>query len=255
MSVAPGYLKPTGATPMISSESRGSDLTADGLARLSEVGDRPVVADDRDGGAILLLGPEAPRCWCGAEHAEEIRRRELDESERRFAFGNDTELAAAVVGHRVEDVALRAPVVRSREPMTCGSRKAAVLPERLDGDDAIGRGIGKRRQQHAVDEREDGGVGSDAERERDDDRKADDRRAHDRPERVADVLAQLVEPGERLLLAEMFPQLFDAAEGPARGAPRFVRRHTLRLEPLLQQPQMSRRSPRPGRRLRTARLK
>src|SRR5262249_30649038 len=98
----PGILEDDGRDAHDFERSRGSDLPTNGVARLSEVGDGPVVADDGDGRAILLRGPETAGRRRHAEHAEEVRRRELDGSERGFPFGNDTELAAAVVGHRLE---------------------------------------------------------------------------------------------------------------------------------------------------------
>ena len=62
---------------------------------------------------------------------------------------------------------------------------------------------------------------------------------HDRPNRVADVLSQFVDPPERLLLAQVLSQLLESAEGPARRAPRLVGRRPLRCEPFLQQVQMA----------------
>jgi hypothetical protein len=123
--------------------------------------------------------------------------------------------------------------------MMCGSpRYSSGSSRTARRRDAIRRGVGERCEQHAVDEREDGGVGADAERERDNDGQADDRRTRDRSNGVPDVLAQFVEPAERLLITEAFAQLIDAAEGAAGGAPRFIRRQSHCFKAMRQQSQV-----------------
>ena len=71
--------------------------------------------------------------------------------------------------------------------------EARVLDARRDlrlaqVHDAVGLGVGQRPQQHAVDDAEDGGVGADAEAERQDEGEREPRHAGQRAQREADVV-------------------------------------------------------------------
>src|SRR6185369_14472036 len=66
-----------------------------------------------------------------------------------------------------------------------GTGERHAMPQR---DDAVGVGIGQRVEHHALDDREDGDVGSDGQRQRQDRRGGKAGRAAERPDGEAEVL-------------------------------------------------------------------
>ncbi len=105
---------------------------------------------------------------------------------------------------RVRDVARRGGTPRFRRRPALG-----------DADESIGLGIRQRLQQHGVDNAQDGGGGADAERERQHGSEGESRRASQPADRVGHIAAQVLEPGERTLVAVAFLCLLDTAEGEA----------------------------------------
>ena len=82
----------------------------------------------------------------------------------------------------------------------------------LDGDKALGIGVGKRAQQHAVDDAEDGGVGADAERESEYGDDGESRRFSQHSQRVAKIAEEILEELHAALVAAFLFQLLCAAD-------------------------------------------
>src|SRR5215472_2358283 len=140
------------------------------------------VAEERDGGRIrpVVLGFEHPaqrgmnaeqREQAGTDTARLHAPRLRASGEIRFLPANDVTVTADLL----EDVRLSRPLV------VLGGRKAELGEVGLVGgpDSSEPRGIaeGKRTKQHGIDDGEYGGVGADAERERENYGENEDRRA------------------------------------------------------------------------------
>ena len=85
--------------------------------------------------------------------------------------------------------------------------------------------IRQRPQQHGLDRAEDRHVGADAEAERQDDDQGEAGLAHERPERVAEIRAEVVPQLDADAAAHVVLVHFHAAEVAQRRASRFVVRH------------------------------
>ena len=113
---------------------------------------------------------------------------------------------------------------------------AAGVPIPLSGrmtaherDDAIGLRIRKRLQENRVDHAENGRVGADAEREREQCGKREPRRVEQRTDAVSSILDECFDPGETALIAIRFFDLHHASEIPSCGAQRLIGGHSLTL--------------------------
>ena len=89
---------------------------------------------------------------------------------------------------------------------------AAVCDLRLQEHQPLAVVIGKRTQQYAVDDAEDGGVGTDAERQREDRRSGERPVLAQRSQRVADILHQHIEVASLSFITALFLVLLDCAE-------------------------------------------
>ena len=124
--------------------------------------------NDRWGARSIVGGLEAPsERRRDTQHAEVVLADLGAREPLGFAVtAREARAPAGDGGGAREHVVLAAPVEEEgrRRPLPRGPvLEAQVLP---DHDEAIGLRIGQRTQQHAVDDREDGRVGADAERER-----------------------------------------------------------------------------------------
>ena len=85
--------------------------------------------------------------------------------------------------------------------------------DKADGDEARSVAVGERAEEDAIDDREDGGGGSDAEHQGEDDGRGKDRIAPQTAEGVAQVLEGSFEPVAGSLLSTLLAAFFQAAEG------------------------------------------
>ena len=122
----------------------------------------------------------------------------------------------------LESARLLPPVleVRGRDVVARLRVQPIVLPDRHE---AAGIAERQRAQQHGVDDREDGGVGADAERERQHDDRGETGALAHQAQRIAKILEQHVETP---LLAEEAPRVGDRADRPGHhpgvAAPRIA---------------------------------
>ena len=89
--------------------------------------------------------------------------------------------------------------------------------------ETIGVRIRQRPQQHGADHAEDGGRGTDAEREREHGDEGEAGRTPERPDTVRHIAPGVVDPGERARVAMQVLRVCDAAHRAPRGETRLVR--------------------------------
>ena len=125
---------------------------------------------------------------------------------------------------RLERANTRAP----REEVLRVDGNRLVRRERLlaDDDEAIGVWERQRFQQHRVDEREDGRVRADAQRQRQEGDRCEAGRPAERAERVARVLHDAFDEVEPTCVAALFLPLIDAAKLAQRREARLLVRHS-----------------------------
>ncbi len=109
-----------------------------------------------------------------------------------------------------------------------------------DGHESIGITKGRRLDQHGMDDREDGGVGANAQRQRQHHRCREPRRAAQRAQCVLDVAADIVEPGKRARIALAVLHLLYAAERTSGRDARIGRAHAAAPIVVFQQRQVCR---------------
>jgi hypothetical protein len=142
---------------------------ADGFRVGAELLAPGAIADDQQAIAADGIG-----CREGAplrrRHAKDVEERAGDECAIQpywlCAIGRDVDHVSAMAGNRGEGLLLANEIEevgrRVRRVFRSGAR-------RLDGDESIRPGIGKRAQQHAVDDAEDRGAAADAQPEGEED--------------------------------------------------------------------------------------
>ena len=126
-----------------------------------------------------------------AEHREEVRRHQPADGAVRLAAPEHAEREVAELDELVDRLRPSAIVGH------LGKRERRIVDPGGDlrlsqGHDAVGFGIRKRAQEHAVDDAENRGVRADAESEREHERDGKSRHAGQIPERDADVVDHLV---------------------------------------------------------------
>ena len=146
-----------------------------------------------------------------AEEREEIGGDGGAVQSARLACAGEDEVGVGIErGHLVEGGALRAPVVEVRggdgEELAKGGMS---FPE---GEEAAGMGVGKRLEEDAVDDSEDGGIGADAEGEREDGDGGEGRILAQAADGVAHVLHEDFEGGTDADVADILFDLFHTAE-------------------------------------------
>jgi len=191
----------------------------------------PEDGDERSPTPLLRLVEPAAERWLESQDVEICRRRVLDD---RIADGAVVEIADRVRnagGHR-----RRKDVGVGRHLHVSGIRgdderlaRAVVL---IDVDEAIGVGERLFTEQHRVHEAEDSRGGADGEAEDQHRRRGETPIAHQAAEAVARVARQRVEDRCPARVAAGFLDLVDAAEVAKRLAPRGLRRHAARSQPL-----------------------
>jgi hypothetical protein len=122
-----------------------------------------------------------------AEHREEVRRDETAGRAVRVAAPEDVERPVAEFDELIDRLRLRSVVghFRKRKIRILDARGRLRLPQMHD---AVGLGIRQRAQDHTVDDAEDGGVGADAEAQRQHERAGEPRHADQIPDGDADVV-------------------------------------------------------------------
>jgi hypothetical protein len=177
------------------------------------------------------------------EEVPALRRRRIEEVEKRSTDGrHPTHARGVTTPHR------EAPL---RHRGIVGEARRAALEVQVAGvrKDIIGAGpslvrrpevhaihlarlaqIGKGPEHQSVDHAEHGGVGADAERERDHHRCRETRGAPQAAERVADILQHRFDRGKPPRIAALFAQAGDVSELSACGVTRGGCGHASRLE-------------------------
>ncbi len=147
----------------------------------------------------------------------------LRNGERRHVLGRfareHVERGAAPRGNGVERPHVLAVELESFE-IDVG-RQSSLIAEHLN--DAIGIGVWDRLQQNGIHDAEDGGVGPNAEREREQRRRRETWRAPERARAVAHILERGLDQWQTALLAIGVLHLRDSSELPQRGLAGFGR--------------------------------
>ncbi len=107
-----------------------------------------------------------------------------------------------------------------RSDFTTHRREPSSWIGPLHADQAIRIGIRQRTEEDRVDEAEDGGVGADTERQREDRGERETGIAPQHAQRVADIPDERFDDGNPSLVADPFLGLFDTAELAERDAAR-----------------------------------
>ena len=94
--------------------------------------------------------------------------------------------------------------------------------------------VRQRSEEQRVDHAEDGRVGADPERERQDDDRGEGRCLSKRTNRVPEIEERRVDHGPRALLPYLFFHRFDAIERYARRAPCILGRHAVPAVPVFE---------------------
>ena len=127
---------------------------------------------------------------------EQVRRRLQDRDVERIPLAEDRGAGAAEGAERVERSLPRAQIDEipdGDELLGDAGPAVAVLEEHQP----IRVGIGQRPEQRRVDHREDGDVGADAERQREDGGERESRLADEQPQGVTDVMERTWRPLRR----------------------------------------------------------
>jgi hypothetical protein len=165
----------------------------------------------------ILVGRERPaERGADPEHVEIIRAHSHGGHALSFAVGDERGGPRTHDGNRLERSASRAVVHGGREPDVRRGPVGVAIAER---DQPVWRRIRQRAKQRRVDNREDGGVGADAERQGEQRRGRESRSAREHPHRIAEVLHQHVNRGNAALIAPGLGNLGGAAQRQA-GRPR-----------------------------------
>ena len=142
---------------------------------------------DRRRGLLLVIGNQqaAPQ-RLHAEDLEEVRRHQPAGRAMRVAAAEHVEGPVAELDELVDGLR-RGPVVGDFLEREAGVLDAGAHRRLAEVHDAVGLGVGQRPQQHPVDDAEDGGVGPDAEAERQDEGQDEARRLGQAPDRRAET--------------------------------------------------------------------
>ena len=160
----------------------------------------------RAGNAGLSASKEAPLSGLHAERVQQVRIDDGRADATRAIARHEIRLAGA------EGADIGEGAVELLELQVLGHRGRELRkPERwqlgVQVHQLRGARVRERPQQHAVDDREDGGVRADPERERDDRHRCKDRRASERPQPVMHVADQILEPRQAALIAQRIHRL------------------------------------------------
>ena len=173
---------------------RSSRPTMPGSA-LKRVRQNASLITTRVGAGGLVLGGERPAGnRCDAEDVENPGRDPLAGNRLRVAIGAGHHHAADArrkARDVLERAAARLPVEQVERRGVALRNGRGLLPDRHE---AIGVAVRKRAEERGIDEREDGAVGADAERERQRRHQGEGGRALQLPDREPEVAPKLVEP-------------------------------------------------------------
>ena len=132
----------------------------------------------------------------------------------------DLQLTMVVPGDAGEDLRLALVALEQRVVGAQPWRRVRAVTEKIQLLHVAHRHAVDR---HEVEQREDGGVGADAQRERDERRRRERGRPSHLTEAVAQVLPKLVDVAQAARPAGVFLDAFDAAEGEACAPMRLLR--------------------------------
>ena len=149
-------------------------------------------ADDGDGRPDVGVADASAGGHRFADRLEEARRHAHRVERLDAPVGVELELRGGVPGDRCEGARAVAPVVERRSREIRRFLLAGEFTPSVEDDQPRRVAVGERPQQDAVDEAEDGGVGADAERERQDRRRREPRRPQEREEGVANFECRIL---------------------------------------------------------------
>ncbi len=168
-------------------------------------------------GPVVVFREAAAERRSDAHHLEVIPAHADRRHALRLAIGHERRYPRAHHRELFEAAAPLAPVEDRREPDVRREPREVAIAER---DEALRLRVRQRPQQHGVDDGEDGGVGADAERQRDKRGGREPRGPPQHPEAVPDILRQRLEHREAALIAPRVGDLRLAAEIQSGGAAR-----------------------------------
>jgi hypothetical protein len=155
------------------------------------------VREERDTGVpprTVFVGTEGPpHCGTDSEHREKIGRHGKSADDLGVAAGRQREAGAGLRRQQLETAVLGPPI----QEVWMGRRERRPTLRRIalpDTDEMLGILVRQRPQHHGVHNREECGVGADAQRKR---HQGDGREAgapHERTSAVSDVLPERLEP-------------------------------------------------------------
>ncbi len=166
---------------------------------------------------VVLGGEAASERRTDAHHVEVVPAHADGRHPLRLAARDQRRHPRAHHRELLEAAAPLAPVEHGREADVAREPLGVAI---ADGHEPLGIRIRQRAQEDGVDHGEDGGVGADAERQRDQRRGGEAGRAPQHAEAVAQVLPQHLEKRQAALIAPGLGNLRVAAELEPRGAPR-----------------------------------
>lgn len=174
--------------------------------------------------AIFFVEEEPPLERLHAERPQEIGGHARPRNELRLPASGQREPGGPERGQLLEGDGLAAPPHELRGVHRhCRIHVRDLSDDAADDNESIGLVIGERPQQDTVDDREDRGVGADAERDAGHDDEAETAALADRARRVAHVLRQVIEGREAARFAAGFGRFGEVAEAAKRGVTGVVR--------------------------------
>ena len=175
----------------------------------------PEIVTEHDEGVaswhrVLVGSKVAPELRLHSHHPEEVGAHQQADTQlrQRVGLGGERRSRASEGGQSLEALAAIADVdvfaIRRRQLV-------AEVVGGPDGEHVARTRHGERPEQQCVGEAEDGGVGADAEGQRDDGRRGEGGAAPQQVDTMAQVARQIVEPGKASLVAHRLHGLRDAA--------------------------------------------
>ena len=204
--------------------AKADELADDGGVG-AEAADPDRVGEDDDVGGVgeIVFGAEeAAEGGTGRDEGQEVGGGVGDFDLLGIAFAGEGTVGDPDAGDLIELFCALAEVVEleTGEGGTVGVAEAGVE----DGE-AIGAGVGHRAEENGVDEAEDGGVGADADGQREDGESGKGGAATQLAEGVAEILGEGFECGPGAMVADGLLDLLDAAAVTQGGAAGFFGGH------------------------------
>ena len=203
------------------------------------------VADDGDtlaAGPILVGGEDAPEHRLALQHGEEGRRHPARRDALRLSPPVEDGAVTGDSGNGFKHlVGGRPRGVGARPNRVTGKAGSGVLFE--EQHEAIRGGKRQRPKQDGVEQAEHRGRAANGDTEREDGGEREARRSHERPLRILQVAAEILDPHERPCVSMCVPYGVETAETTPRRSSRLFGGHAAPLKLLFEQRQMRRHLP------------